>query len=832
MTYFYFDKQSYDNLINNYNSKIINEFETGYNSIYKVFENTSKTLYSAYITNNEILEMLYKGMYLKKNEDKYRKLLETKFSSIYEELKKIGFTQIHFHTRDGYSFLRMHKPNKYGDYLADVRPTIKQIIHEHKYISGYEVGVHEGGFRFIFPLFYNDIYIGSVETSVPIENYLKYLSNELKSQFTVIYHGDALKSIDKFLFDKKFKKISESNDLYFDINLPNSILDKYALEIIKKDLYKGDAHIKPFAINFEEDKKMCSLIFIPLNGVDGHYIGHIVKHIDSPELRVIKRDFYYKIVSSSTIFIFVTAFIIFVILRNKKLSKEITLRKKVQNDLENINKKFEIVIKTSGQIIYDYNLDTGEIKGYGAIKETLGYSEEEFSSGIYANFKQFYHPEDIESVNKFINSIADKGSKGHITYRLKRKDGSFATFQDEATFAHFDTERHIFGVMKDITEKIAMEEHLKRAQQLEAIGILAGGIAHDFNNYLSGIYNYLEVLRLSCQDPKIDSITGKIIGSLSRAKSLTSQLLTFSKGGEPVIKIFNIKKLVENIADFALSGSSLKYTITSDDNLLCSLGDENQIGQVIENILINARQAVESNGEIKIELKNISNDEAVRFFHNTGLKNDNYVLITISDNGKGINEENLDKIFQPFFTTKSKGHGLGLSIAYNIIKKHNGDITVKSQPNEGTTFYIAIKATNEKCPKQDIKIEPKSDKKLNILIMDDEEEILDSLSQLINLLGYNTIRAKNGEEAIDIFKRYKEQGDKIDLCILDITIKGGMGGKETIEKLIEIDKNVKAIVSSGYSDDEVMAHPQKYGFYNSLQKPFKIEDITKILKDM
>ncbi|UOD34792.1 response regulator [Deferribacteraceae bacterium V6Fe1] len=832
MTYFYIDKQSYENLIKNYNSKIISEFESGYKSIYNVFENTSKTLYSAYITNNEILEMLNKGMYLKEDEDKYRKLLEAKFSNIYEKLKKIGFTQIHFHTSDGYSFLRMHNPNKHGDYLADTRPTIKQIIHEHKYISGYEVGVHEGGFRFIFPLFYNDIYIGSVETSAPIENYLKYLSNELKSQFTVIYHGDALKSIDKSLIDKKFKKISESNDLYFDINLPNNILDKDALEAVKKDLNERYSQERSFIINFEKDKNMHSLIFIPLSGVDGRHIGHIVKHIDSPELGVIKRDFYYKIISSSTIFIFITIFIIFVILKNRKLSKEITLRKNIQERLEDANKKFEIVIKSSGQIIYDYDVDTDEINRFGAIQETLGYNEEEFASGIYENFKQFYHPEDMENVKKFIEKLIATKGKGQITYRLKRKDGNYSTIQDESTFTYFDNKRHIFGVMKDITEKLAMEEHLKRAQQLEAIGILAGGIAHDFNNYLSGIYNYLEVLKLSCQDPKIDAITEKILKSFDRAKSLTNQLLTFSKGGEPVIKIFNVKKLIENIADFALSGSSLKYEITSSDDLLCCLGDENQIGQVIENILINARQAVESSGEIKIQLKNISKHEAISFFNNKNLEKDAYILISISDTGKGISKENLDKIFQPFFTTKSKGHGLGLSIAYNIVKKHNGDIIVNSSPNTGTTFYVALEATYEKCQNIDVKIESKPKNKLNILIMDDEEEILDSLSQLIDILGYNAICAKNGNEAIEIYKRYKDQGEKIDLCILDVTIKGGMGGKETIENLLKIDKDAKAIVSSGYSDDEIMAHPQKYGFCGSLQKPFKIEDITKMLKDI
>jgi len=729
---------------------------------------------------------------------------------------------------NGYSFLRMHRPDAYGDPLADIRPMIRQITKEHKFISGYEVGVNDDGFRYIFPLFYNNTYIGSVETSVPLLTFVNFFSNEYKSEFTVLYRGDALTPIKKSIFDKNFKKLSDT-DFYLNNNLPNHILDEYAIKIIKENIDLLNYQDKSFVINFQENGKMCSLIFLPINEINGQNVGYVVKYVDSPELKIMKMDLYYKIIFSLFIFVTITTFILFIMLKNKKLSKEINLRKDIQSKLEDINKRFEIVIKSSGQIIYDYDVEQNQIKRFGAIQETLGYSEEELASGDFNNFKSCYHPDDVENIENFISKLISEKGKGQIIYRFKRKDGTYATFQDEATFIHFGNKPHIFGVMKDITEKIAIEEHLKRTQQLEAIGVLAGGIAHDFNNYLTGVYNYLEVLKHSCQDPKVDTISTKIQNTLDRAKSLTTQLLTFSKGGDPVIKVFNIKNLINTIADFSLSGSSLKYEVISDNDLLCCKGDENQIGQVIENILINARQAVKSNGQIKIVIKNLSKDKAVKLFNNPDLKKENYILITISDTGKGIPKEDMDKIFQPFFTTKDKGHGLGLSIAYSILKKHGGGIKVESKLNEGTTFYVLLEGTLEKCDLNKTDREIKSDKKLNILIMDDEEEILDSLSQLIEIFGHNVFCAKNGEEALELYKKHKGE---IDLCILDITIKGGMGGIETIKKLLEIDNNVKAIVSSGYSDDEVMAHPEKYGFWGTLQKPFKVEEITKILKNI
>jgi nitrogen-specific signal transduction histidine kinase/ActR/RegA family two-component response regulator len=387
--------------------------------------------------------------------------------------------------------------------------------------------------------------------------------------------------------------------------------------------------------------------------------------------------------------------------------------------------------------------------------------------------------------------------------------------------------------MKDITRQIENERKLNKIKQYENIGLLAGGIAHDFNNILSSFYNYLEILKLKCSDEEICQMIDKIFINLNRGKALAAQLLTFAKGGKPSTKPFDTVKCVKSVAEFVLSGTDIVLDFVSKGEIKSCLGDEDQIGQAIENIVINARQAISKDGKIDVTISNMTNNEAKAYFKNENLKHENYILITVTDNGKGMDEETAKNVFDPFFTTREDGYGLGLTTAHNIIKKHEGDISLESKIGEGTKVSIILPATEQKCENyiQEEKRDVINDK-LNILIMDDEEDILYSLSELLKILGYNPLMAKNGEEAIKIYKDFLLKGEKIDLCILDITIRGGMGGKETVKRLIEIDENVKAVVSSGYSEDPIISMPQEYGFVASLQKPFKIDELVKLLREI
>lgn len=833
VSFLYYENRVYTHLIENYNSKFLSEFKISYNGIYKSFKNTSDLIFNTHINKPENLHILYESIYLGKDVNENRKLLADKLAPLYEKIKMNGFSLIHFIDKDGRSFLRMHQTDKFGDSLGEIRPLVNEIIRTQKPVSGYEIGRYYDGFRYLYPLFYNDTFIGIADITVTPLAYVTFLPKGEKDRFAILYHKDSLENISKEILDDLFLKLPGENDLYLKYDIPDYKLDKMFSEALNKNIDKMHLKYSDMVVNLKELNYEYSLIFLNIENFDGKHIGRIVKFVKTPELKVIKREFYLNIFSTMLIIAIIIIFSIFLLLVNKRLEKELSKRRKSEKELLDTNKKYETVIKNSGQIVYDLNLETGEIERFGAIKETLGYEFEELKVGRFEDYKSLFHIDDLKKVSDFIEKIAKDETGGEIVYRMKRKDGTYATIIDTATLVLFSGEKHLFGVMKDITRQIENERKLNKMKQYENIGLLAGGIAHDFNNILSSFYNYLEILKLKCHDEEICQMIDKIFINLNRGKALAAQLLTFAKGGKPSTKPFDTVKCVKSVAEFVLSGTDIVLDFVSKGEIKSCLGDEDQISQAIENILMNARQAISKDGKIDVTISNMTNNEAKAYFKNENLKHENYILITVTDNGKGMDEETAKNVFDPFFTTREDGYGLGLTSAHNIIKKHEGDISLESKIGEGTKVSIILPATEQKCENyiQEEKRDVINDK-LNILIMDDEEDILYSLSELLKILGYNPLMAKNGEEAIKIYKDFLLKGEKIDLCILDITIRGGMGGKETIKRLKEVDENVKAVVSSGYSEDPIISMPQEYGFVASLQKPFKIDELVKLLREI
>ena len=387
-------------------------------------------------------------------------------------------------------------------------------------------------------------------------------------------------------------------------------------------------------------------------------------------------------------------------------------------------------------------------------------------------------------------------------------------------------------VIKDITEKVKLDEELSKAARIETIGVLAGGIAHDFNNILTIILGNISLAKMKAFKEPREKVYERLVEiekATLNAKGLTQQLLTFSKGGEPIIKTVSISRLLKEAAVFALRGSDIKCNFNIPKDLWTAEIDEGQINQVINNLIINAKQAMIGGGVITIGAENVVIDENSDIINLNNLKPGRYIKIWIKDKGIGISEEDLNKIFDPYFTTKSCGNGFVLTTSYSIIKKHGGYITVKSALEKGTTFFIYLPAST----KAGVNTVDTNQNVIHasgrILIVDDNCDVSAVAGNMLKEIGYEVQFAKNGFEAIEIYKKGKFTGNGFEAVIMDLTIPGSMGGKEIIRWLHDIDPNVKAIVSSGYSNDPVMANYSEYGFKGVVAKPYKIHEIGETL---
>jgi PAS domain S-box-containing protein len=379
----------------------------------------------------------------------------------------------------------------------------------------------------------------------------------------------------------------------------------------------------------------------------------------------------------------------------------------------------------------------------------------------------------------------------------------------------------------DVTEKQKMEQEIRRAEHLESLGLLAGGIAHDFNNLLAGVFGYIGLAReYGKENLNVKDCLDKAMLVFGQAKALTQQLLTFSKGGSPVRKLASIGDLLRDMATFVLAGSDVKPELFIPQDLWACEVDIGQLSEVINNLLINAQQAMPQGGIINIVAENHMVNEVRRLPIAAG----RYVRISIMDHGVGIPSNQLTRIFDPFYSTKQQGTGLGLTVAYSIIKKHDGHIEISSDVGKGTVVQIYLPASNKSAFET---AQPMPELKRGhgrILLMDDEEFLLDAISKIVGSLGYSVTTARNGRDAVSLYVQAKLSGAPFDAAILDLTIPGGMGGKQAMQEIRKTDPGVKAIATSGYSEDPVIADPRASGFRGALLKPYSIEELSSVLE--
>jgi signal transduction histidine kinase/DNA-binding response OmpR family regulator len=381
-------------------------------------------------------------------------------------------------------------------------------------------------------------------------------------------------------------------------------------------------------------------------------------------------------------------------------------------------------------------------------------------------------------------------------------------------------------LQREIAERERAEDELLKAQKLESMGILAGGIAHDFNNILTSILSNVSLARMhaASDTEQVKNLLAAEKAAL-RARDLTQQLLTFSRSGVPVKKPASIVQLLEDSAEFALMGSGVKLDYSIAEDLWAVEVDKAQISQVISNLVINAAQAMPEGGNIRVRVENAEVKEREIPY----LKVGKYMRLSIRDEGVGILKKHLTKIFDPYFTTKKGGSGLGLASTYSIVKNHGGHISVQSESGAGTMFTIYLPASTESVLAALDAKEEVFKGSGNILVMDDDPNIRDSVAEVMMFLGYKARFAEDGNEAIDLYLKARENGEGFDAVLMDLTVPGGMGGIEAINRLREIEPSIKAVVSSGYSNDSIMSNYASYGFSGVINKPYKIEELSRVL---
>ena len=518
------------------------------------------------------------------------------------------------------------------------------------------------------------------------------------------------------------------------------------------------------------------------------------------------------------------------------LCRDISERRRAEEALAAERERLAVTLRSIGDGVISTDTE-GRVTFINRVAEELtGWRQHE---AVGLPLRQVF-PIINEKTRQPCESPVDKVlASGHIVgldnhTALITRDGRERSIADSGAPIR-DQHSRVIGVVlvfRDVTEQYRMEDELFKAKKLEAVGVLAGGIAHDFNNLLTAIQGNLSLIGLALP-PEEENIRSLVQGAEKasiRAGTLTRQLLTFAKGGSPVRKTTDIVAVIKDSAEFVLRGSSCACQYDFAAELWPVEIDSGQISQVVQNIVINAGQAMPEGGVIEVRGRNVAAGDPALPPH-LQLAGNRYVRIDIRDHGPGIAADQLERVFDPYFSTKEKGSGLGLAISHSIIDRHSGQITASSLPGQGTTFTFFLPASADRPAAE----AGGADRSLSlpggrVLIMDDEEIIRAVLARMLEQQGFAVTAVADGEQVVASYRRALAENTPFAVVILDLTIPGGMGGKEAARRLLEIDPAARLIVSSGYSNDSIMADFKHYGFRAAVTKPYSLQELLEALR--
>ncbi|MBO8130425.1 MAG: PAS domain S-box protein [Candidatus Marinimicrobia bacterium] len=624
-----------------------------------------------------------------------------------------------------------------------------------------------------------------------IEQRLVESEAQLKSILSSIV--DLVFAIDK---DGKFSfaHVGDKNLLYhigsiigqnYSEILPHSLVEKIDVAIKKNRV--GEVESFNFELEVPEGKRWFSAKMSPMI-VNGKYLGSVV------------------------------------------VARDVTETQNMIAELKRSEENFRNIVENSYDGIIVWQNDRCVLVNK-AVENISNYSIDELL-GNTINYGNMLPKEEFRKLSE----LQDRISKGLVNFPIKlelraySKDKRFLYLDITVSRFNWNGKPAFLIIIRDMTEFNKLLSERITSERMESIGLLAGGIAHDFNNILSAILGNVTLAKMNLSKNQSGySYLNKAEAAIERASSLTRQLLIFSKGGAPVLRVESIGDIIKDNVTFCLAGTKVKPVINIPENLPNVKIDTDQISQVIMNITTNAKESMPLGGNLYIDVtvENVNKDNEIR-----NLEYGDYIKICFRDEGIGIPESVIDRIFEPFYTTKEKGSGLGLATSWAIIKKHGGTITVESWVGKGTEFRVYLPITEEAKERKDKKEQSIENLSGKVLVMDDQDEVRNFLRDILEIFGLEVETASDGDETIEKFKDAREKGKPFDVVILDLVIPGGLGGKEVLKIIKNIDKNVRSIAISGYSDDPVIAYPEHYGFDYGLAKPLDIKVFNKILSDI